>query len=206
MLIKLNGKNDSSDAIQKVIDAWEDGKVVVVPTDSVYAFTCSIKSSSGMQQICRIQGLDPEDAMFSVLFSDFSMLSEYVRPLSNYQFRILKKILPGPYTVILEAAPKIHKMLLSRRKTIGVRIPDHPVTLHLLKAYGQPVFSSSVHDPLDEITDYLTDPEQIELAYENKADIIVDGGFGNLYPTTVIDLKPDHFTVIREGLGSTEEL
>jgi tRNA A37 threonylcarbamoyladenosine synthetase subunit TsaC/SUA5/YrdC len=106
----------------------------------------------------------------------------------------------------VEATPKIGKLIPMNRKTIGVRIPDNPLTLEIIRHLGHPVFSSSVYDPEDEMADYLSDPQQIENVYGDKVDVIVDGGYGNLYPTTVVELHENSLVILREGLGEVDSL
>ncbi|MCX8081273.1 MAG: L-threonylcarbamoyladenylate synthase [Bacteroidia bacterium] len=204
MIYRLGSVN--SKIIDTIVSIYESGGIVVLPTDSVYVFTCSVKSATAPERICRIQGIDIKQAKFSMLFSDFSMMADYVKPFSTFQFKILKRTLPGPYTFIVEASPKIGKIIPTSRKTIGIRIPDHPDALEVIKALGHPVFSSSVHDPEDELTDYLADPAQIENFYGDKVEAIIDGGFGNVYPTTVVELFSGHYNIIRNGLGEAIDL
>jgi tRNA threonylcarbamoyl adenosine modification protein (Sua5/YciO/YrdC/YwlC family) len=202
MIFRLSSSDSKSlDTIKKI---YENGGVVVLPTDSVYVFTCSVKNTEGLERISRIQGIDLKSAKFSMLFSDFSMMADYVRPFNSYQFKILKKTLPGPYTFIVEATPKIGKLISVNRKTIGVRIPKQAETLEIIRHLGYPVFSSSVYDPEDEMADYLSDPQQIENVYGKQVDAIIDGGYGNLYPTTVVELHEDSLTILREGLGEVD--
>jgi tRNA threonylcarbamoyl adenosine modification protein (Sua5/YciO/YrdC/YwlC family) len=204
MIFRVNPSDSKPlDTIKRI---YEQGGVVVLPTDSVYVFTCSVKHASALERISRIQGIDLKTARFSMLFSDFSMMADYVKPFNSFQFKILKKTLPGPFTFIVEATPKIGKLIPMNRKTIGVRIPDNPLTLEIIRHLGHPVFSSSVYDPEDEMADYLSDPQQIENVYGDKVDVIVDGGYGNLYPTTVVELHENSLVILREGLGEVDSL
>jgi tRNA threonylcarbamoyl adenosine modification protein (Sua5/YciO/YrdC/YwlC family) len=118
----------------------------------------------------------------------------------------MKKALPGPYTFILEASNKVPKLLKQNKKTVGIRVPDNLICREIVNALGNPLISTSLIDMEDDITEYFSDPEIIHQQYEDKVDMVIDGGFGNLYPSTVINCSTDEIEVVREGLGTLEIL
>ena len=134
------------------------------------------------------------------------MLSQFARPIPNSIFRIIKKALPGPYTFILEASSQVPKLLKQSRKTVGIRVPDNTICRELVTALGNPIISTSLNNLDDELIDYFTDPDNIYQQYKEQVDVIIDGGHGNIYPTTVINVSNDEIEVIREGLGDLSVL
>ena len=134
------------------------------------------------------------------------MLSQFARPIPNSIFRIIKKALPGPYTFILEASSQVPKLLKQSRKTVGIRVPDNAICKELVTALGNPIISTSLNNLDDEMIDYFTDPENIYQQYKDKVDAVIEGGHGNIYPTTVINVSNDEVEVIREGLGDLSVL
>ena len=168
---------------------------------------CSSNSPKAIEKICRIKRTTPEKINLSLVCADLSQLSQYSKPLPNTIFRLMKKALPGPYTFILQAANNIPKMFLRQnKKTIGIRVPDNNICREIIKQLGFPLVSTSLHNEDDEITEYFTDPEMIYSQYETIADAVIDGGYGNIYVTTIFDCTEDEPIVIREGLGSLDVL
>jgi tRNA threonylcarbamoyl adenosine modification protein (Sua5/YciO/YrdC/YwlC family) len=135
-----------------------------------------------------------------------SSLSDYAKPINNATFRIMKKALPGPYTFILEANSNVPKLLKQSRKTVGIRVPDNAICRELVTLLGNPVLSTSLHNNEDELINYFSEPELIYEKYKDIVDLVIDGGYGSIYPTTVIDCSKDEIEVIREGAGDIEKL
>lgn len=200
MLLKIHPENPEKRKIQQVIECLQDGGLVIYPTDTVYSLGCSLDKPRSMERVARIQGIRPEKARFSVVFSDLSHLSSFTRPLNSTVFKALKRALPGPYTFILEASNQVPKMFKAKRKHIGIRVPDNPIVRNLVDALESPLISSSVHAD-DEILDYLTDPERIHEKYGNQVDIVIDGGMGNLDASTIVDCSNGDLELVREGKG-----
>ena len=167
---------------------------------------CDITRPKAIEKLCRLKNIKPEKANFSFVCSDLSQLSNYARPIPNSLFRIMKKALPGPYTFILEANNNVPKLLKQNKKTVGIRVPDNTICRTIITELGNPIITTSLHNPNDEILDYFADPEAIHHEYQKKVDIVIDGGFGNLYPSTVIDCSQDELVILREGLGSLDVL
>lgn len=201
MLLRINDKNLHSGAISQVAEVLKNGGIIIYPTDTVYALGCDISQPRAIEKVCRLKGIKPEKASFSFVCSDLSHLSEYTSAIPNHVFRVMKKALPGPYTFILEASSKVPKLLKQNRKTVGIRVPDNSICREIITALGHPLISTSLHDTSDDILEYFSDPEVIHRQYGDVVDLVVDGGFGNIYPSTVIDCSQGEFDVVREGLG-----
>jgi tRNA threonylcarbamoyl adenosine modification protein (Sua5/YciO/YrdC/YwlC family) len=206
MHLRINEENINTSDIHKIVDCLKNGGVIIYPTDTVYALGCSMNSTKGVEKLCRLKKVNPEKAKFSFVFNDLSHLSEYTSPFSTATFRIIKKALPGPYTFILEANHNIPKLLKQKRKTVGIRIPKNKICQEIIQVLGNPLLSGSLHDEDDDIVEYFSDPTIIHEQFENKVDMVVDGGHGNLYPSTIIDFSSDPPEIIREGLGNIDIL
>ncbi|WP_417589788.1 L-threonylcarbamoyladenylate synthase [Owenweeksia hongkongensis] len=199
-LVKIYPENPNPKAIQKVIDVLKKGGVIIYPTDTVYSFGCDITKSRALEQVARLKNIKIEKANFSIIFSDLSHLSEYTKQVDTPTYKLLNRALPGPYTFILDASNAIPKIFKSKKKTIGIRIPDNNIPREIVRALGNPIIASSVHDE-DEIIDYTTDPELILEKYGNVVDLVIDGGIGDNFASTVIDLTSGSPEIIREGKG-----
>lgn len=201
--IELNAQNPQPHRLGKISECLKSGGLIAYPTDSVYALGCDINNLKAIEKLCLIKGVKPEKAQFSIIFRDISEIANYAKQIDNQVFRLLKKTLPGPYTYILEANNKLPKILQTKKKTLGVRIPDSAITLGLVEHLGNPIITTSVKDE-DEMMEYTTDPWAIYERYENRIDFVIDGGVGNLTPSTVIDCTKGSIDIIREGLGSLD--
>jgi len=203
MLLKINPSNPEGRKIAQVVEALENGGIIIYPTDTVYGLGCDIENSKAVERICRLRGLDPKKAMLAMICKDISQISEYSSQISNPTFRMLKKNLPGPFTFVLKAANSIPKMFKNRKKTIGVRVPDHNVPLQIVEALGRPILTTSLKSD-DEILEYFTDPEDIFEDFKKLVDIVIDSGPGGNSPSTVVDCTEDKPTVLRLGAGVLE--
>ena len=179
---------------------WSTTGVVIYPTDSVYAFGCSLRSARAIERLRRLRGRS-EDS-YALSQSDIAQVAEYCR-VDNAAFRILKRNLPGPFTFILPASSRVPDKALERRRTIGIRIPSHPVARAVVEALGSPMITASVKDD-DEVVEYTTDPELIEERYGREVSLVIDGGIGDNVPTTVVDLTGDEPEILREGRGDLQ--
>ena len=184
--------------LRQTVAILKDGGVIVYPTDSTYAFGCAIGDKAALEKICRIRHIDQRHN-FTLCCRDLSESGTYAT-FSTPVYRLLKANTPGAYTFILRASREVPRRLQHpKRKTIGLRVPDHPVTQALLQELGAPLMTTSLI--LAGQTTPLTDPQNIRSKLESQVDLIVDGGFGGLTPTTVVDLTEDFPRVIREGCG-----
>lgn len=206
MLIRINENNISTDVIFQVVDCLKGGGIIIYPTDTVYALGCDITNVKAVERICRLKGIKPEKSQFSFVCSDMSHLSEFTKAIPNHVFRVMKKALPGPYTFILEANSNVPRLLKQNKKTVGIRVPDNAICREIVNVLGNPLISSSLIDMEDDIVEYFADPEIIFQQYGDKVDMVIDGGYGNIYPSTIIDCSQSEMEVIREGLGSLEVL
>ncbi len=197
MLIKIYTKNPDERAVARVVAVLENDGLIVYPTDGVYAFGCSLCSRKALERLKAIK--KKEESGFSIMCADLSHISDYAK-VDTPVFKLLKRNLPGPFTFILKASSRVPDKVLSRRKNIGVRIADNPISHELVAALGEPFITSSVKDE-DQITEYTTDPELICEKYGSLVDVVVDGGYGDITPTTVVDLTEEEPVMIRQGGG-----
>ena len=205
MILKIHPKNPEPRTIAEVVAVLAKGGVAIVPTDTIYAFVCDLSQYKGFEKICRIKGIKPEKANFSLLCKDLSNISNYTKPFDRSIYKLLNKALPGPYTFLLEASNEVPSLFRSKKKTIGLRIPDHPIIQELIEALGRPLVSTSLHD-LDEIVAYPSDPELIAEQWESVVDVMVDGDFGHIVASTIIDCTSGEAVLLREGAGSSDIL
>lgn len=200
MLIKIHPQNPNERLIKQVIETLQRGGVIIYPTDTIYGLGCDITRPKAIEKICAIKGLRPEKAYFSFICADLSHISEYTKPITNETFRLLKRTLPGPFTFILDASNKVPKLLSSKKKTVGIRIPDNNITREIVNHLGNPIISTSIHEE-DDIMEYATDPELIHEKYRNLVDLVIDGGYGENLPSTVVDCTSEPLAVLRQGKG-----
>jgi len=190
--------------IRIVADCLKNGGVIIYPSDTVYALGCDIYQPKAIERIYKIKNKDPRKANFSFICYDMSHLSDFVSSIDTPIYRVMRKTLPGPFTFILKANSNVPKIFQSKKKTVGIRIPDNKICKELVKELGNPIMTTSIHDA-DEILDYTTDPQIIYEKYEKVVDIVIDGGYGGNKPSTVVDCSEGYFTVIREGLGNLDD-
>jgi len=202
--IKLYNDHTDQILIDEVVDTLQNGGLVIYPTDTVYGLGASIKNNKAIEKLAQLKGTKVDKANFTFLFSDLSNLSEYTKQIDTQTFKILKKAFPGTYTMILPANNKLPK-IFKKRKTFGMRIPDNPVLQNIIKRLGHPIVNISIKDD-DEVIEYTTDPELINEKWGKKIDVIIDAGYGDNNPSTVIDLSGDNPEIIREGKGNIDAL
>jgi tRNA threonylcarbamoyl adenosine modification protein (Sua5/YciO/YrdC/YwlC family) len=205
MLIKIYPENPNPKAIAQILEVLKKGGIIIYPTDTVYGMGCDITNQKAIERICKLRGVKPEKANFSFICSDLRHISDYIKPIDTTVFRVLKKALPGPFTFIFNANNNVPKLLSSNKKTVGIRVPDNDIAREIVLQLGNPILSTSIHDD-DEVIEYSTDPELIHEKYEDKVDLIVDGGYGDNEPSTVVDCTSGEFEIIRQGKGDLESL
>lgn len=203
MLIAIHPDNPNPRQVKQVVDVLRQGGVIIYPTDTVYGLGCDITNQKAVERIARIKGVKPDKANFSIICSDLSHISDYTRHLGNNVYRAMKRHLPGPYTFILPAVNSLPKPFKNKKKTIGIRIPAHNIPLEIVKELGNPIVTTSIHDA-DKIIDYTTDPELIHENFEKLVDVVIDGGYGNNVPSTVLDCTNNDIEIIRQGMGDFE--
>jgi len=201
-LIKIYNKNPNPKEIEKAVAVLKRGGLLIYPTDTVYGLGCDITNNKALEKIAKIKGVKLEKAKFSFICYDLSNLSEYVKQINTPTYKILKRALPGAYTFILNSSNKLPKVF-KKKKTVGIRIPDNNIVREIVKELGNPIISTSIYDE-DDLLEYTTDPELIYEKWRNKVDMVVDGGYGNNIPSTVIDLSTDDIKVLRVGKGDID--
>jgi tRNA threonylcarbamoyl adenosine modification protein (Sua5/YciO/YrdC/YwlC family) len=204
MLVKIYPENPNPKTIEQVVETLKKGGIIIYPTDTVYGLGCDITNQKAIERICRIRGIKPEKANFSFICCDLSHISDFIKPIDSTTFRLLKKALPGPFTFILNANNNVPKLLSSNKKTVGIRVPDNVIAREIVKLLGNPILSTSIHDD-DEVIEYSTDPELIHEKYEERVDLVIDGGYGDNEPSTVVDCTSGDFEIIRQGKGILED-
>ena len=200
--LKLYEDYNSEKDLKKVVDILRNGGIIIYPTDTVYGLGCDITKTRALERIAKIKGVKLEKANFSFICHDLSNLSDYAKQIDTSTFKILKCALPGPYTFILPGSSTLPKEF-KRKATVGIRVPDNNIIREIVKLLGNPIVSTSIYDE-DEILEYSTDPELIYEKWQEKVDLVIDGGYGDNTPSTIIDLTGDNPEVIRVGKGSLD--
>ena len=202
MLTKLYDNNPNPREVRRIADLLRDGGVVIVPTDTLYAFACSMEHKRAVEEIAQLKGFKVKQAKYSMLCADLSMASEYVRAMDRDTFALLKRSLPGPFTFIMEASGAVPRNYQNQNHTIGIRVPECGITRAIIEEVGAPLICTSVR-PLDadgdEPEDY-TDPELIHDRFGHRVWAVVDGGIADAEPSTVVDCS-DGIELIRQGKG-----
>lgn len=201
--IKLYNENPNPKEIAKVVKVLQSGGLIIYPTDTIYGLGCDITKTKSLEKIAQIKGVQLEKANLSFICNDLSHLSDYVKQIDSATFKILKRALPGPYTFILPGSNNLPKVF-KKKKTVGIRIPDNNIIRTLVAELGNPIVSTSIRDE-DDVLEYTTDPELIFEKWQGLVDIVIDGGYGDNEPSTVIDLTEEP-SVIREGKGNIDIL
>jgi tRNA threonylcarbamoyl adenosine modification protein (Sua5/YciO/YrdC/YwlC family) len=203
-ILKIHPENPEARKIERAVNVFKDGGIVIYPTDTIYGIGCDLMNRKAVERLCKILDIKPHKLNLSFICKDLSQISEYVRKMETPQFKLLKKSLPGPFTFIFESSTKVPKILDTNKKTVGVRIPDHQITLALVEALGNPFITSSIKSE-DKIKEYTTDPEEIYQDYKQQVDLVIDGGPGGNVPSTVVDCISNDVQVLRQGLGDIEK-
>lgn len=200
MIIKIYPENPNHRLISKIIEVLQKGGIIIYPTDSVYGMGCDIHNRKAVERIAKIKGIKADKANFSIICHSLSQLSDYTRPISNNVFKLMKKNLPGPFTFILKANNKVPDLFQTNKKTVGIRIPNNSIVLEIVKEFGSPLLTTSVHDE-DEIIEYTTDPELIHENFNEIVDLVIDGGYGQNVASTIVDCTGDEPEIVRQGIG-----
>ncbi len=205
MLLKIYSDHSNHNDINRVADLLKDGGIAIIPTDTLYAFVCSMEFKKSVEVIARLKGFSLKKAKYSMLCGSLSQVSEYVRPMDRDLFLLLKQCLPGPFTFVMDANNSVPRNYLNVNKTIGVRVPAHPIANAIIEAVGCPLIGTSVRTLDDDReSEYVTDPELIHELFGRQVDMVVDGGIGEDAPSTVVDCSDGQVTLIRQGKGEIE--
>lgn len=203
MLLRIHPENPQEKNIQQVVECLKDGGVIIYPTDTVYGIGCDIFKQKAVEKIARIKELNIKKHNFSFICSDLSHLSDFTKPIDRSTYKLMKKALPGAFTFILNANNTIPKLFKNNRKTVGIRVPNHRITRNIVELLGNPILTTSINDN-DTILEYSTDPELIYQKHKKQVDIVIDGGCGNLVPSTIVDCSKGEIEIIRQGLGKLD--
>jgi len=200
MHLRINESNIEWDKIHQVVKILENGGIIIYPTDTVYGLGCDINNQKAVKRICQLRKLDPKTANLSFICNNIGQITNYTKSLSNQLFKVLKKNLPGPFTFILPSNNDVPKLFKNKKRTVGVRIPDHPVPLAIVETLGRPILTTSLRSE-DDILEYFSDPAIIYEAFKDQVDAFIDSGYGGNMASTVVLCTDGELEVIREGTG-----
>jgi tRNA threonylcarbamoyl adenosine modification protein (Sua5/YciO/YrdC/YwlC family) len=198
-ILKIYPDNPQENYMNEVIKTLQDGGLIIYPSDTVYALGCDIYNVKAMEKLARLKNTTLDKAQFSIICNNLSHLSEFTRPIETSTFRLLKSKIPGPFTFILEANKNL-PLAYKGKKTVGIRVPDHPIPQLIVEKLGHPIASTSIKDD-DEVIEYSTDPELIAEKYDHLVDIVIDSGYGDNIASTIVDLTSGEPEILREGKG-----
>ena len=197
MMFKINPKNPQPRLVRKTTEILQRGGVIIYPTDTTYGIGCDLFNKKAVERVYRIKAAE-SDKPLSFICADLKDLSRYAVGVSNYAYQTMRRLLPGPYTFVLRASKMVPKIMRSRQKTVGIRIPDNEICLSIVRELGHPIVSASVAQPRDEV---LSDPEEIHARFGKQVDLVIDGGVLLSDLSSVVDLSDEVPVVIREGKG-----
>lgn len=203
-LLKIHHINPEQRKVRHVVDVIKNGGLIVYPTDTVYGLGCDLMNRKAIERLCRLLDIRPQKLDLSFICRDLSQISEYARRIETPVFKVLRKALPGPFTFILESSGKVPRILDVNKKTVGVRIPDHPVPRCIVEALGNPMITASIKNE-DLIREYTTDPNEMFRDLKHAVDLVIDSGAGGNVPSTVVDCTGQTLEIIRQGLGDLNE-
>ncbi len=204
MIIEVNPTNIDQRIIQQAVEYLKTGEIIIIPTDAVYVLACDLKNKKALHQMAEWKKLKLSKANFSIICSNLSQISDYVKQIDRNTFRLLKHHLPGPFTFILEATTEVSKLFEANKKEIGIRIPDNKIALELVDKLGNPIAVTTLIDWEDEIQEYYVDPAEIYERHDDDVALILDGGLGKLETSTVVNCTSGSAEIIRQGVGIIE--
>ena len=199
MLLKLYENNPNKRYINQIVDCLKSGGVIIYPTDTIYGIGCDLYHTKALERLCLLTNKKREKSNFSFICYDLKNLSDYTLPLNNTVFKLMKEVLPGPYTFVLEANSNVPKHI-QKKKTVGIRVPDNNIARAIVEELGNPILNASLKIK-DDFLEYYTDPELIYEQYHDLVDIVIDGGAGDFNPSSVIRCVDNEISVIRKGKG-----
>lgn len=202
-LLKIHPINPEQRKIRHVTEVLLTGGLIVYPTDTIYGIGCNLMNKKAIENLCYVLGIKPQKLDLSFICRDLSQISEYARRIDTPVFKLLKKSLPGPFTFILESSSRVPKILDVNKKTVGIRMPDHPVPRMIVEMLGNPIISASIKNE-DTIREYTTDPVEMYNDLKHQVDIVIDSGAGGNIPSTVVDCTGPSIEIIRQGRGDLD--
>lgn len=198
MFLHVHPDNPQLRQIKSVVESLKKGAVIIYPTDTIYGLGCDIFQPKAIERICRIKKVNPQKAQLSFVCHDLSQLSAFTKQISTSLYRLLKENLPGPYTFILPASKLVPKILQTKKYTIGIRVPGNKIARAIVKELDHPILSASL--PGEMVEEY-TDPQMIYERFKKDVDLVINGGIGGIFPSTIIDCTKGEPVLIRKGLG-----
>jgi tRNA threonylcarbamoyl adenosine modification protein (Sua5/YciO/YrdC/YwlC family) len=201
MFIEINPNNIDQRLISQAVETLKKGGIIIFPTDTVYALGCDLMNKTALQKMAAFKNTKLNKTNFSIICPDLSHLSEYVKQIDRPTFKLLKQHLPGPFTFILQATNAVPKLFDSNKSEVGIRIPNNKIAIALVETLGHPIASTSLHNDDDQIQEYYSDPTAIYEQLDDTVDLIIDGGFGKLDGSTVVDCTGEEPVIVRQGLG-----
>ena len=202
MIVEIDPSSPEPWLVARAAEVLRRGGVAVIPTDTVYGLACCISHDKAIKRIYDLKDMDPKKPL-AILVADMTTVGRYARGVTTPYFRLMKRVLPGPYTFIFEASSEVPKIMLRKRRTIGIRMPDSAITLALLEALDEPLLTTSVRTPDDQ---WVIEPVEVETNLDDRVDVVVDGGPLVASPSTVVDLSGSEPVLLREGKGDVDTL
>ena len=199
--LPIHPQNPELRKINRVVEVLQKGGIIIYPTDTIYGIGCDLMNRRSVERLCQIMDVKPQKLNLSFICLNMSHVSEYVKRIDTPVFKILKKELPGPFTFIFESSYRVPKILGVNKTTVGIRIPNHPLPIEIVRQLGNPLITSSIKDD-DKIKEYTTDPEEIFEDFKHQVDLVIAGGAGGNIPSTVIDFTSGEPALVRQGLGN----
>jgi tRNA threonylcarbamoyl adenosine modification protein (Sua5/YciO/YrdC/YwlC family) len=202
-LLPIHPQNPEPRKISRVVEVLSQDGIIIYPTDTVYGIGCDLFNKKAVDRLCQFLQIKPHRLKLSFICNDLSHIADFVKRVETPVFKILKKALPGPYTFIFEASHNVPKILGAEKRTVGIRVPDHPIPLAIVKLLERPLISASLKS--SDAQEYLTDTEEIYKAFHKRVDLIIDGGPGGVVASTVVDFTSGVPVLIREGAGDISQ-
>jgi Sua5/YciO/YrdC/YwlC family protein len=199
MILKLYDKDNDFGVLQHIVDVLNEGKLIVFPTDTLYAIGCHALKEHSIEAICRLKGIDPRKQHLSIICYDLSTISEYAK-VDNHIFKLMKRNLPGPFTFVLNANNRLPK-IFRNRKEVGIRMPDNPIISEIARLLGAPILTASLPFAEGEEKEYTTDPELIDEKFGKIVNMTIDGGIGGAEPSTIVNCTAGEPEIVRQGKG-----
>ena len=201
MILKLYDKENDPGVLQHIVDVLNEGKLIIFPTDTLYAIGCHALKERSIETICRLKGIDPRKQRLSIICYDLSTISEYAR-VDNHIFKLMKRNLPGPFTFVLNANSRLPK-IFRNRKEVGIRMPNNPIISEIARLLGAPILTASlpIAEGKEKEKEYTTDPELIDEQFGKIVNITIDGGIGGTEPSTIVNCTLGEPEIVRQGKG-----
>lgn len=199
MIVKLYTKNNSPEVLQQIVDILNDGGIIIYPTDTMYAMGCHALKERAIEKICKFKNIDSRKHNLSIICSDLSNISEYAN-IDNFTFKLMKKNLPGPFTFILKTDSRLPK-IFRNRKEVGIRVPDNAIIQEIVRLLNAPILTTTLPRDESEDIEYITDPELINEKFGEEVDLVIDGGIGDVEPSTIVNCCEGEPEIIRQGKG-----